>query len=220
MSFFLTSPNAIDLGVNIDHVATLRNARGTSYPDPCARGAGRRRSRGRRHHAASARRPQTYRRCRCADAASAAENADEPGVRGHPGDARYRLRTCVRTMSASSRKAPGAHHRRRPRCCRSLRSGARRVPSNWPGWARGSRCSSMRTKPRFARRTKPAHRSSSCHTGGYAEAHDPAAHAARIRARRARCRTGRFAGASRSTQVTGCITRTSSRSRPSRASSS
>ena len=24
----------IDLGVNIDHVATLRNARGTSYPDP------------------------------------------------------------------------------------------------------------------------------------------------------------------------------------------
>jgi len=34
MSFFLTSPNAIDLGVNIDHVATLRNARGTRYPDP------------------------------------------------------------------------------------------------------------------------------------------------------------------------------------------
>ncbi|MCX4160697.1 MULTISPECIES: pyridoxine 5'-phosphate synthase [Paraburkholderia] len=34
MSFFLTSPTAIDLGVNIDHVATLRNARGTSYPDP------------------------------------------------------------------------------------------------------------------------------------------------------------------------------------------
>lgn len=24
----------IDLGINIDHVATLRNARGTSYPDP------------------------------------------------------------------------------------------------------------------------------------------------------------------------------------------
>lgn len=28
-----TSPNIIDLGVNIDHVATLRNARGTTYPD-------------------------------------------------------------------------------------------------------------------------------------------------------------------------------------------
>ena len=27
-------PNAIRLGVNIDHVATLREARGTSYPDP------------------------------------------------------------------------------------------------------------------------------------------------------------------------------------------
>lgn len=34
MSFFLTSPDVIDLGVNIDHVATLRNARNTSYPDP------------------------------------------------------------------------------------------------------------------------------------------------------------------------------------------
>lgn len=34
MSFFLTSPTAIDLGVNIDHVATLRNVRGTTYPDP------------------------------------------------------------------------------------------------------------------------------------------------------------------------------------------
>ena len=26
--------NEIRLGVNIDHVATVRNARGTSYPDP------------------------------------------------------------------------------------------------------------------------------------------------------------------------------------------
>ena len=34
MSFFLTSPHVIDLGVNIDHVATLRNVRGTAYPDP------------------------------------------------------------------------------------------------------------------------------------------------------------------------------------------
>ncbi|CAB3749091.1 pyridoxine 5'-phosphate synthase [Paraburkholderia solisilvae] len=34
MSFFLTSPNVIDLGVNIDHVATLRNVRGAAYPDP------------------------------------------------------------------------------------------------------------------------------------------------------------------------------------------
>src|ERR1700677_4846233 len=34
MSFFLTSPDVIDLGINIDHVATLRNARGTTYPDP------------------------------------------------------------------------------------------------------------------------------------------------------------------------------------------
>ena len=27
-------PLPLRLGVNIDHIATLRNARGTSYPDP------------------------------------------------------------------------------------------------------------------------------------------------------------------------------------------
>ncbi|WBS01175.1 pyridoxine 5'-phosphate synthase [Pseudoduganella sp. SL102] len=34
MSFLHPSGPMIDLGVNIDHVATLRNARGTQYPDP------------------------------------------------------------------------------------------------------------------------------------------------------------------------------------------
>jgi pyridoxine 5-phosphate synthase len=34
MSFLHPSGPVIDLGVNIDHVATLRNARGTAYPDP------------------------------------------------------------------------------------------------------------------------------------------------------------------------------------------
>ena len=34
MSFLQPAGNVIDLGVNIDHVATLRNARGTFYPDP------------------------------------------------------------------------------------------------------------------------------------------------------------------------------------------
>lgn len=34
MSFLQPNPQIIDLGVNIDHVATLRNARGTRYPDP------------------------------------------------------------------------------------------------------------------------------------------------------------------------------------------
>jgi len=34
MSFLHPSGTVIDLGVNIDHVATLRNARGTAYPDP------------------------------------------------------------------------------------------------------------------------------------------------------------------------------------------
>ena len=30
----MTSSNILELGINIDHVATLRNARGTIYPDP------------------------------------------------------------------------------------------------------------------------------------------------------------------------------------------
>jgi pyridoxine 5-phosphate synthase len=34
MSFLQPQGPVIELGVNIDHVATLRNARGTAYPDP------------------------------------------------------------------------------------------------------------------------------------------------------------------------------------------
>jgi pyridoxine 5-phosphate synthase len=34
MSYLQPTSTVIDLGVNIDHVATLRNARGTTYPDP------------------------------------------------------------------------------------------------------------------------------------------------------------------------------------------
>jgi len=34
MSYLNPTSTVIDLGINIDHVATLRNARGTTYPDP------------------------------------------------------------------------------------------------------------------------------------------------------------------------------------------
>jgi pyridoxine 5-phosphate synthase len=34
MSFLQPKGQVIDLGVNIDHIATVRNARGTPYPDP------------------------------------------------------------------------------------------------------------------------------------------------------------------------------------------
>ena len=34
MSYLNPTSPIIDLGINIDHVATLRNARGTTYPDP------------------------------------------------------------------------------------------------------------------------------------------------------------------------------------------
>lgn len=36
MSFIHPAGPVLELGVNIDHVATLRNARGTTYPDPVA----------------------------------------------------------------------------------------------------------------------------------------------------------------------------------------
>jgi pyridoxine 5-phosphate synthase len=36
MSYLQPQGAGLDLGVNIDHVATLRNARGTTYPDPIA----------------------------------------------------------------------------------------------------------------------------------------------------------------------------------------
>ena len=34
MSFLQPAGTVVDLGVNIDHIATVRNARGTRYPDP------------------------------------------------------------------------------------------------------------------------------------------------------------------------------------------
>ena len=34
MSFLQPAGNNMELGINVDHVATLRNARGTTYPDP------------------------------------------------------------------------------------------------------------------------------------------------------------------------------------------
>lgn len=34
MSYLQPAGQVIDLGVNIDHIATVRNARGTTYPDP------------------------------------------------------------------------------------------------------------------------------------------------------------------------------------------
>jgi len=34
MHFLEPAGQVIQLGVNIDHIATLRNARGTTYPDP------------------------------------------------------------------------------------------------------------------------------------------------------------------------------------------
>ena len=52
------------LGVNIDHVATIRNARGGRHPDPLRAAAIAARGRRRRHHRPSARGPPPHLRCR------------------------------------------------------------------------------------------------------------------------------------------------------------
>ena len=48
------------LGVNIDHVATIRNARGGATPDPVRAALLAQQGRRRRHHRASARGPPAY----------------------------------------------------------------------------------------------------------------------------------------------------------------
>ena len=65
----MTGP--VRLGVNVDHVATMRNARGGRASRPAARRRARDRGRRRRHHGASARGPPPHprRRHRAADGA-------------------------------------------------------------------------------------------------------------------------------------------------------
>ncbi len=80
------------LGVNIDHIATLRNARGTAYPDPVqaafiAEQAG---ADGITVHLRED--PPSYYRPRCSYPAPDAGYPHEPGDGGHRRDADHRLR--------------------------------------------------------------------------------------------------------------------------------
>ena len=76
----------IRLGVNIDHIATLRNARGGAHPDPVARGAGGAGGGRGRHHHASARGPTAHPRRRRAGREGRHHGAAEPGDGGDRGD--------------------------------------------------------------------------------------------------------------------------------------
>ena len=94
MSFFLIviADHVIDLGVNIDHVATLRNARGTRYPDPMRAALAGRGGRRRRRSRCTCARTAAISSTPTSRDAPAADDAHEPRMRGHAGDARHRLR--------------------------------------------------------------------------------------------------------------------------------
>ena len=108
------------LGVNIDHVATIRNARGGRHPDPVraarARGGGRRR----RHHRAPARGspPHLRRRHRRACAAERGRAA-QPGNGGDRRDAADRAAASAARRLSRPGTARGADHRGRAGRCRA-----------------------------------------------------------------------------------------------------
>ena len=100
----MTAVPPIRLGINIDHVATLRNARGGQPSRSPARGDDRGRSRRRQHHRASARRSAAYHRRRYR---AARGEPDGTAQHGDGGDAAR----CSRSRSRRSRM-PAASCRR------------------------------------------------------------------------------------------------------------
>ena len=110
------SQAALRLGVNIDHVATLRNARGGAVPDPRARGACWRSRRARRHNRASARGSAPYPR-RGHGAAARSEISKPLNFEMAATDEMVGDRTCHAAACVLSRagKAQRAHDGRRPR---------------------------------------------------------------------------------------------------------
>ena len=103
---------ALRLGVNVDHVATVRNARGGAAARSGARGAARHRSRRRRHHRASARGPPPHPRRRHAPPQGLDRQAAQFRDGGDRADARHRARASARTPAAWCRKsAPSARPR-------------------------------------------------------------------------------------------------------------
>ena len=185
------SAGGIALGVNIDHVATLRQARRGALSRPGARRAGRRDGRRRQHHAAPARGPPP-----------------------HPGPRRaHAARRCCKTrmnleMAVTDEMLGIARRGAAARTAAWCRSGARRSPPRAASMSAARRRASPRRvqhlhgrghprgavhRPGAARRSRPrraaARRWSSCTPAAYAEANgaragDRAGAAARRRAPR------------------------------------
>ena len=167
----LMSSTICELGVNIDHVATLRQARGTRYPDPVqaaliAEQAG---ADNITLHLREDRRHIQERDVRAL--ARAADDAHEPGDGGHRRDAGLRLRDCgppdcclvperraeLTTEGGLDVRADLARARARP-------------ARGWPAPASAWRCSSTRTRSRSTRPPTAGAPVIELHTGAYAEA--------------------------------------------------
>ena len=124
----MSAANPIRLGVNVDHVATVRNARGGQHPDPVraaeiaiAAGA----------DGITAHLREDRRHIVDDDIVRLKERIAKPlnlEMAATRGNDRHRPQAEIRTPPASFPNAgPGAHHRRRPRRRRPAREPARVV---------------------------------------------------------------------------------------------
>ena len=101
------------LAVNVDHFATLRQARKSDEPDPVLVGSPGRAGRGRRHCHPPARRPETHPGAGPAASPPGRQDQTQPGDGGERGDEKDRPRGPSRCRLAGSRAARRADHRRR-----------------------------------------------------------------------------------------------------------
>ena len=132
------------LYINVDHVATVRQARRTDEPDPVAgRRAVRAGGRG-RHHRAPARGPAAHpgRRRRALSAAVAGAQPRDGHQRRH---GRPRLPAPAVPGHAGARAARGDHHRGRARPQPRRPARLRETIAGWRTPASGSACSSIPT---------------------------------------------------------------------------
>ena len=160
----------IHLGVNVDHVATLRQARHTRYPDPVDGCSDRRAVRRRQHHRAPARGPAPHSGARRRGAAAHGADARQSRDGGDGLDGRLRDQASAGGLLLGAGTPRGAHDRGRAR--RGRAEAARRGGVPHARGARRPRIAVHRSgRSRRSRRApKRALPSSSCTPGAYAEA--------------------------------------------------
>ena len=118
----------VHLGVNVDHVATLRQARGTRYPDPVAAALDRRAGGRRQHHRALARRPAAHSGARRRGAAAHGADTRQSRDGGNGLDGRLCDQAPAGGLLPGSGAPRGAHDRGRARRRRADAAHCGRVP--------------------------------------------------------------------------------------------